>query len=284
MANYCARQHAAERRQPSLIPVARPFAVGAGELAEVTALASPGSSSILRSVLRRPTQWMVVLLLIVSVGGHWAVLQGVAWATMLTRFSQTMSLAQAAGFTFDGRHPCALCKAVRQGQEAERKEPKLKPLEKLTLYLSPLSPILGAPPPAKHGFMPCAQQMPTRRLVWPEDSCSCGIFQARVPPPGGRTAPVELPRKILNRQPAPESATTVRAQGAGGTCVRCLSLPQGKTIVSNEKTNVRNYPVRRGAPRRLSARTIRAATDRKSACLARRVGDEPRSRPGRDVF
>jgi len=100
---------------------------------------------------------MVVLLLIVSVGGHWAMLQSVAWVTMLARFSQSMSLAQAAEYTLDGKHPCALCQAVKQGQETERKESKLKPPEKLTLGLSPLPPALPAPPAAEQVFAPGAQ-------------------------------------------------------------------------------------------------------------------------------
>jgi hypothetical protein len=95
---------------------------------------------------------MVVLLLIVSVGGHWAIVQSVAWVTMFARFSQSMSLAQAAAYTFDGQHPCALCCAVKEGKKAERKESQVKPPEKMTFSLSPEPPFLPAPPPASAFF------------------------------------------------------------------------------------------------------------------------------------
>lgn len=95
---------------------------------------------------------MVVLLLIVSVGGHWAFLQSVAWATMLARFSQSMSLTQAAEYTFDGQHPCALCCAVKEGQKSERRESRVKPPEKPTLALRPEPVVLPAPPSAAPGF------------------------------------------------------------------------------------------------------------------------------------
>ena len=95
---------------------------------------------------------MVVLLLIVSVGGHWAIVQGVAWVTMFARFSQSMSLTQAAEYTFDGKHPCALCCAVKEGKKAERKDSQVKPPEKMTFALSPEALHLPAPPPASANF------------------------------------------------------------------------------------------------------------------------------------
>jgi hypothetical protein len=98
---------------------------------------------------------MVVLLLIVSVGGHWAIVQGVAWVTMFARFSQSMSLAQAAEYTFDGKHPCALCCAVKEGKKAERKESQVKPPEKLTFALSPEPPCLPVPPTTPPNFAAC---------------------------------------------------------------------------------------------------------------------------------
>ncbi len=63
-----------------------------------------------------------MVLLITSVGGHWAVLQGVAWTTMFARFAQSMPLAQAVCCTFDGRHPCKLCQTIKQGRAAEKKQ------------------------------------------------------------------------------------------------------------------------------------------------------------------
>ena len=60
--------------------------------------------------------------LVVATGGHWAVLQSVAWFGMFVNFSQTAPVMVALEKTFDGRHPCKLCKVVQAGQESEKKQ------------------------------------------------------------------------------------------------------------------------------------------------------------------
>lgn len=67
---------------------------------------------------------MLVLVLALSLGLHWALLQTVAWTGMLVRYAQTDSLAIAVSKTFDGDHPCPLCVAVEQGRAAERQQDK----------------------------------------------------------------------------------------------------------------------------------------------------------------
>ena len=74
--------------------------------------------------LRRPAQVLLVLLLVLTLGWHWALLQGVAWTGMLIRYSRTVSFSQAVGFTFDGKHPCALCIAIEKGKTSEKKQSK----------------------------------------------------------------------------------------------------------------------------------------------------------------
>lgn len=64
----------------------------------------------------------MALALFLSAGGHWATLQGVAWATMVHDFSRTGSLGEAVGKTFDGQHPCPLCKKIASAQSEERQE------------------------------------------------------------------------------------------------------------------------------------------------------------------
>jgi len=55
-------------------------------------------------------------------GGHWLALQGIAWVTMLADNSRQNSLVDAVSKTFDGQHPCPLCKAVASGQSEEREQ------------------------------------------------------------------------------------------------------------------------------------------------------------------
>ena len=71
---------------------------------------------------------LMALALFLTAGGHWATLQGVAWATMVHDFSRTGSLTEAVEKTFDGQHPCPLCKKIAsaRGQE-ERQEGSKSP-------------------------------------------------------------------------------------------------------------------------------------------------------------
>jgi len=66
---------------------------------------------------------VMALALFLVAGGHWAMLQGVAWATMVKDFSKTGSLTEAVGKTFDGKHPCAMCKKLTNARASEEKAP-----------------------------------------------------------------------------------------------------------------------------------------------------------------
>jgi len=70
---------------------------------------------------RRFGQLLLVGTLILAVGGHWIVLQSVGWTSMVISYSQHASLREALQKTFDGRHPCTLCKLVMKGQTDEKK-------------------------------------------------------------------------------------------------------------------------------------------------------------------
>jgi hypothetical protein len=97
------------------------------------------------SALKR---WLVVALLVLSLGTPWALLQSVAWFGMLVTYAQQASLAQAVSMTFDGKHPCRLCSLVKEGQAKEQEEGKksLKPDEQLQLGLPPVVSRLIPPP------------------------------------------------------------------------------------------------------------------------------------------
>ena len=65
-------------------------------------------------------------------GGHWTVLQSVAWVGMVVSYTQTDdSLASAVEKTFDGQHPCDLCEVVKDGRNADREQDVQKTLVKL---------------------------------------------------------------------------------------------------------------------------------------------------------
>ena len=54
-------------------------------------------------------------------GAHWMLLQTVAWTTMLADNLQSKSFHIAVEKTFDGKHPCCLCKAIAAGKQSEKK-------------------------------------------------------------------------------------------------------------------------------------------------------------------
>ncbi len=79
---------------------------------------------------------LLVATLIVSMGGHLALVQTVAWGTMLVNFSsKEASFSEAVGKTFDGAHPCELCKVVKKSKESEEKKPLLKAEMKMEIAL-----------------------------------------------------------------------------------------------------------------------------------------------------
>jgi hypothetical protein len=68
--------------------------------------------------------------LFLSAGGHLAILQGVAWATMVRDFSRTGTMTAAVEKTFDGKHPCSLCKKIASARAHEEKAPVTVKAEK----------------------------------------------------------------------------------------------------------------------------------------------------------
>ena len=54
-------------------------------------------------------------------GAHWALLQTVAWTTMLADNLRTHSLSESVARTFDGKYPCPICKAIAAGKKSEKK-------------------------------------------------------------------------------------------------------------------------------------------------------------------
>ncbi len=85
-------------------------------------------------MLRRIKQWLIVSLLVIVIGAHWAVLQSAAWAGMLVSYSRGATVQEAWSKTFDGQHPCKLCKIVKTGQASEKKTDRLKLETKLEFH------------------------------------------------------------------------------------------------------------------------------------------------------
>ncbi|MEO5913651.1 MAG: hypothetical protein ABIS50_05430 [Luteolibacter sp.] len=85
--------------------------------------------------MRQLGQWLLIGMLLVSMGGHLALLQTIAWGNMLVDFSSKASLSEAMEKTFDGEHPCPLCKVVKKTKSEDEKKPMLKSEMKMEVAL-----------------------------------------------------------------------------------------------------------------------------------------------------
>jgi hypothetical protein len=54
-------------------------------------------------------------------GGHWAILQTAAWVGMVIEYSANDGVQVALSKTFDGEHPCELCKSIARHTGSEKK-------------------------------------------------------------------------------------------------------------------------------------------------------------------
>jgi hypothetical protein len=85
--------------------------------------------------MRQFGQWLLIGTLLVSMGGHFALLQTIAWGNMLVDFSSKASLTEAVGKTFDGEHPCEMCKMVKKSKSEEEKKSVVKAEMKMEIVL-----------------------------------------------------------------------------------------------------------------------------------------------------
>ena len=65
--------------------------------------------------------FFLMIALFAATDAPWAALQSVAWAGMIVKYSEKAPLKTALAETFDGKHPCCLCKAIAAAQKSEKK-------------------------------------------------------------------------------------------------------------------------------------------------------------------
>ena len=96
-------------------------------------------------MLSRFAHLLLAVALLGATGTHWVMLQSVAWATMLADHARTEPLPIAIEKTFDGRHPCALCKQIARGRQTEGKKDQQNDLKKLEFFNQSIVFIIQAP-------------------------------------------------------------------------------------------------------------------------------------------
>jgi hypothetical protein len=83
------------------------------------------------TVFHKFGQVLMIVAVLTATGTHWLAFQSVAWTTMLAENLQTSSFQRALQRTFDGRHPCCLCKEIAKDKQSEKKSDVQVELKKL---------------------------------------------------------------------------------------------------------------------------------------------------------
>jgi hypothetical protein len=115
--------------------------------------------------MQRFSKCLIVAMLTLSLGLHWALLQTVGWAGMVWQYSKDASLSVALAKTFDGQHPCQICKIVTEGQNSEKKQEAQQPLVKLEFSLASAPVVLY--PPAIHSTISLPADLADSRSYLP---------------------------------------------------------------------------------------------------------------------
>jgi hypothetical protein len=78
-------------------------------------------------------------------GGHWAILQTAAWVGMAFEYCAHDGVQAGLTETFDGTHPCDLCKSIAKNRTAEKNHSTLIELGKINPILQAGAPTLAPP-------------------------------------------------------------------------------------------------------------------------------------------
>ena len=88
---------------------------------------------------------LLIVALLAATGVHWTLLQAVAWSNMLAQNLETDSILEALTKTFDGKHPCLICKQIAAAKKSEKKA-KFPPINrKMNIIHAPSQFVFAAP-------------------------------------------------------------------------------------------------------------------------------------------
>ena len=116
-------------------------------------------------VFRKASRFIVILALLASVGGHWALLQSVAWTRMIIERTNEDSFATAVKTTLDGEHPCDMCKRITEGKQSEQQGEKVQVKVKLDMLCEVR--LLAIVPPSQPMNFPSSPTEGTPRAECP---------------------------------------------------------------------------------------------------------------------
>jgi hypothetical protein len=109
----------------------------------------------------------LVLFVCLSLGMHWALLQGIAWTGMLLSFASEGTVIEAVEKTFNGQNACALCRKVKEGQSSdEQPQQKGQTVKKIDAVLVQTARLVT--PPGKTIVFAVISEEGTRTNARPE--------------------------------------------------------------------------------------------------------------------
>ena len=120
------------------------------------------------ALLPRIARLVVVGAICLSLGMHWALLQGIAWTGMLISFASEGAVIEAVQKTFDGQHGCALCHKVKEGRNSNPEQPQQTShsMQKINAVLVEITTLM-TPAGETFSFVPL-REMLLRRTELPE--------------------------------------------------------------------------------------------------------------------
>jgi len=120
------------------------------------------------ALLPRIARLMVVGAICLSLGMHWALLQGIAWTGMLISFASKGTVIEAVQKTLDGQHGCALCHKVKEGRQSNPEQPHqaAQSMQKINAVLVEITTLV-APAGETISFVPLHEVL-VRRSELPE--------------------------------------------------------------------------------------------------------------------
>jgi hypothetical protein len=121
-------------------------------------------------VISRFGHVLLIIALLGATGTHWFVLQSVAWTAMFADNLHSGSISDAIERTFDGKHPCRLCREINNGKQSEKKSDVRFEWKQLEFSFAP--DVFRFDPP---------MQFP--RIQSPNDSAGLLTHAPPVPPP-----------------------------------------------------------------------------------------------------
>jgi hypothetical protein len=83
------------------------------------------------TVFRKLGQILMIIAVLTATGTHWLAFQSVAWTTMLAENLQKSSFQRALQCTFDGKHPCCLCREIARDKQSQKKSDVQLEIKKL---------------------------------------------------------------------------------------------------------------------------------------------------------